>query len=206
MPTMSWRTCICTSIRSWSHPLQFSSRDCDETTGAAILIALKSERPLLEAMQAHPSCLWHVGSLVRIHEPQNAFLCLHFVDGRRIAAVAGPRDPRRGSTHLVVGNASSQTFATFRGMTIWARHLTKVDEVTSFMRSPPLEIIVLHIETSPSSSVVYDCFCKILDHFSSASLTSIYAFQDDFTSEQNEIDSAFDIYTYVWINTCHSFG
>ena len=170
---MSWRTCICTSIRSWSHPLQFSSRDCDETTGAAILIALKSERPLLEAMQAHPSCLWHVGSLVRIHEPQNAFLCLHFVDGRRIrasgnsfciAAVAGPRDPRQGSTHLVVGNASSQTFATFRGMTIWARHLTKVDEVTSFMRSPPLEIIVLHIETSPSSSVVYDCFCKILDH------------------------------------------
>ncbi|KIM86633.1 hypothetical protein PILCRDRAFT_310265 [Piloderma croceum F 1598] len=211
--------------------LQFSAINCDESTGAAVLTALKSKSPLLEELEISAG-------------PQTS-LTLSFALSDLLCGLKHLKSfssPCIALTNAALGHLASlpalrllglgiqneelftpmpvvptiQAFPALREITIWARHLANAVDMIGFICSSALEVAIFHIETPPSASLIHHLFLKLLENCSSASLTRIYGFQDDFTAEWNEGDNYVDIdnfrpllsfsnLEYVWINACISF-
>lgn len=214
--------------------LQFSAISCDESTGGAILTALKSKSPSLEELeisagpQTSPTLSFALSDLLCELKHLKSFSspCIPLTNAafEHLASLPALRLLGLG---IYDGNLfasmpivhSTQAFPALREMTIWARHLTKMIDVIAFMRSAALEVMIFHTETPPSASLIHHFLSNLLENCSTSSLTRIYGFQDDFTTERNEGDNydyAANIHTfgpllsfsnleYVWINACVSF-
>jgi hypothetical protein len=210
--------------------LQFSAINCDESTGAAVLTALKSKSPLLEELeisagpQTSPTLSFALSDLLCGLEHLKSFSspCITLTNAalEHLASLPALRLLGLGIQNedlfmpmLVI--PTTQAFPTLHEITIWSRHLAKAVDMIGFIRSAALEVVIFHIETPPSASLINHLFSKLLENCS-ASLTRIYGFQDDFTADWNEGDNDVDIHTfrpllsfsnleYVWINACVSF-
>lgn len=221
-------TLIGPSLTTFS--LRFSTIDCDEDAGVALLTHLKKLCPFLKNIDISSGPQTSIkirialsDLLCGLTEVRNfSSPCITLTDDAftHLSTLSALRYLELGIQNEAVATPSLKApspgaFPALLEMSFWARHIEKAMESMHLMQAVGLKVLIFHLDTVPAAATLERFFSDLPDHCSTQSLNRIYGFQDDFSGGE-EGDNiiipdalrpllSFVNLEYIWLNGCFSF-